>query len=106
MVDDFMFFFGDKFLFSFVCSLAGRTLSLDLKNAWEISEKFNAERQSREATNASFSESTNWRRGWDSSSIVPPLRDSVGPRVFAEHPSNPTAHTQSINFTPQGGKIS
>ena len=41
--------------------LAERTLSLDLKNAWKIPAKFNAERRSREATNLVFSECDNLR---------------------------------------------
>jgi len=41
--------------------IAERTLSLDLKNAWKIPAKFNAERRSREATNLVFSKCDNWR---------------------------------------------
>ena len=59
-IQDFLKKIGSNF------RIAERTLSLDLKNAWEIPAKFNAERRSREVTNALFSESTNWRRGRDS----------------------------------------
>ena len=41
--------------------IAERTLSLDLKNAWKIPAKFNAERRSREATPSKIAESETWR---------------------------------------------
>ena len=46
--------------------IAERTLSFPLKNAWILAGKYHAEAQRDEATSYDFSESTNWRRGWDS----------------------------------------
>ena len=51
--------------------IAERTLSFLLKNAWILAGKYHAEAQRAEATSYDFSESTNWRRGWDSNPRTP-----------------------------------
>ena len=51
--------------------IAERTLSFPLKNAWILAGKYHAEARSAEATSYDFSESTNWRRRWDSNPRTP-----------------------------------
>ena len=49
----------------------GQKLFLDFKNLFKIAEKYHAEALCAEATSYDFSESTNWRRQWDSNYSIP-----------------------------------
>ncbi len=71
--------------------IAERTLSLDLKNAWKIPAKFNAERRSHEATNLVFSKCDTWRRDRDSNP-----RSSLKDNTLAPCRFRPLSHLSNI----------